>query len=122
MRSLTNAGLIGSERQLHLHMNKKNYTQSGTAIHTEAEALAIEALAYLAQDPDLLPRFLNLTGIEASSIREAAQEPAFLTGVLQFFLAHEPTLMQFCAVTNRAPQAVADAINYLPGGAADYYN
>lgn len=103
-------------------MNNNNHLKANKTTHAEAEALAIEALAYLAQDPELLPRFLSLTGIEASSIREAAQEPAFLTGVLQFFLSHEPTLMQFCAETNRAPQAVADAINYLPGGTADYYN
>ncbi|WP_439272347.1 DUF3572 domain-containing protein [Pseudochrobactrum sp. HB0163] len=82
----------------------------------DAENLAIEALVFLAQQPDLLSRFLSLTGIEASSIREAAQEPAFLTGVLQFYLAHEPTLMQFSKASGHKPESLGKALHFLPGG------
>ena len=60
----------------------------------EAEAVALQALGFLASDPDLLPRFLALTGIEASEIRKAAAQPGFLAGVLAFFLAHEPSLFK----------------------------
>lgn len=82
----------------------------------DAEAIAIEALAWLAQDKELLPRFLTLTGIEATSIRQAAREPGFLAGVLQFFLAHEPTLLRYCADTGRDPAAIEKALACLPGG------
>ncbi len=64
----------------------------------DAEAIAIEALAWLAQDKDLLPRFLSLTGIEATSIRQAALEPGFLAGVLQFFWHMSP---HCCATVRR---------------------
>lgn len=67
-----------------------------TSMREEAEALAIRALGFVAGDPELLPRFLAITGIEAGSIREAAREPGFLAGVLHFILAHEPTLLRFC--------------------------
>ncbi|MEL4069638.1 DUF3572 domain-containing protein [Ochrobactrum sp. GPK 3] len=87
---------------------------------TEAQGLAIEALAWLAQDKDLLPRFLALTGIEASSIRQAAREPGFLAGVLQFFLSHEPTLMRFCEETGRDPAIIQQAASFLPGGAGQH--
>jgi len=83
---------------------------------TEAQGLAIEALAWLAQDKDLLSRFLALTGIDAASIRQAAREPGFLAGVLQFCLAHEPTLMRFSAETGRDPADVQTAARLLPGG------
>ena len=83
---------------------------------SDAENLAIEALVFLAQQPDLMNRFLSLTGIEISSIREAAGEPAFLTGVLQFFLAHEPTLMQFCDATDHKPESMNQALRFLPNG------
>ncbi|CAN7419401.1 DUF3572 domain-containing protein [Brucella pseudogrignonensis] len=83
---------------------------------TDAENLAVEALVWLAQDKDLLPRFLALTGIEASSIRSAAQEPGFLAGVLQFFLGHEPTLIRFCEETGRDPALIEKAMALLPGG------
>lgn len=88
---------------------------------TEAQALAIEALAWLAQDKDLLPRFLALTGLEASSIRQAAREPGFLAGVLQFFLGHEPTLMRFCEGTGKDPASLQRAAVLLPGGAEQHF-
>ncbi|ELT49450.1 DUF3572 family protein [Brucella intermedia] len=82
----------------------------------DAEAIAIEALAWLAQDKDLLPRFLALTGIEATSIRQAALEPGFLAGVLQFFLSHEPTLLRYCEEAGRDPATIDKALTHLPGG------
>ncbi len=87
----------------------------------EAQSLAIEALAWLAQDKDLLPRFLALTGLEASSIRQAAREPGFLAGVLQFYLGHEPTLMRFCAETGNDPAQLQKAVTLLPGGAEQHF-
>ncbi|WOC17326.1 DUF3572 domain-containing protein [Pseudochrobactrum sp. MP213Fo] len=88
----------------------------------DAETLAIEALVFLAQEPELMNRFLSLTGIEASSIREAAGEPAFLTGVLQFYLAHEPTLMKFCEASGHQPESMNQALHHLPGGATHFEN
>jgi hypothetical protein len=85
-----------------------------------AEAIAIEALGFVAGDPALLPRFLSITGIEAQSIRAAAREPGFLAGVLEFLLAHEPTLLQFCEQFGIAPAAVASAQRALPLGGSDY--
>ena len=82
----------------------------------DAESLAVEALVWLAQDKDLMPRFLALTGIEVSSIRSAAQEPGFLAGVLQFYLSHEPTLLRFCEETGRDPSSIEKAASLLPGG------
>ena len=89
-------------------MTRKTISQS------EAEALAISALAFVAGDDVLLPRFLQLTGIDPSAIREAASEPGFLAGVLQFVSAHEPTLMRFCKSTDIAPQLVGAALSALP--------
>jgi hypothetical protein len=91
--------------------------RSGGKLNVEtAEALAISALAYLSNTPDLMQRFLALSGIEASQIRAAAREPLFFAGVLKFFLAHEPTLMAFCEATETPPKSVQDALAALPGG------
>jgi hypothetical protein len=86
----------------------------------EAESLAIKALGFVASDPELLPRFLSITGIEASSIRMAAREPGFLAGVLQFILAHEPTLLRFAEDTGTPPAAVGKALRALPLGNDDH--
>lgn len=82
----------------------------------EAEDLAVEALGFIAGDETLLLRFLNLTGIRASDIRDAAREPGFAAGVLQFLCAHEPTLLAFCEASGIAPDRVVAAKQLLPGG------
>lgn len=82
----------------------------------DAEQLAIAALGYIATDPTLLPRFLALTGIEANQIRQVATEPGFLAGVLQFVLAHEPTLTAFCEASDTKPERVGAALRALPFG------
>ncbi|MGN6467752.1 MAG: DUF3572 domain-containing protein [Rhizobiaceae bacterium] len=82
----------------------------------EAESIAISALGFIAGDAELLPRFLAITGIEATSIRQAAREPGFLAGVLDFLLAHEPSLMRFATETGTDPSLLAAARRDLPNG------
>jgi len=91
-----------------------------SATREAAEAIAIQALGFIAADPELLPRFLAITGIEASAIRQAAGEPGFLAGVLQFVLAHEPTLMSFSQAAGIAPAEVNKALRSLPTGDDSY--
>lgn len=94
--------------------------QKNQQAQENAQALAIQALAFVASDPELLPRFLAITGIEAQHIRRAAQEPGFLAGVLQFILAHEPTLLRFSQETGIAPGDVGIAARVLPLGNDDH--
>ena len=81
-----------------------------------AEEIAVAALGFVASDPELLSRFLALTGIEPQAIRRAAQEPGFLAGVLHFIVAHEPTLMAFAKSADVKPEAVQQAMRELPQG------
>ena len=67
-------------------MRKADDSMTNEPQRENAEALAIRALGFVAADPELLPRFLAISGIEAQSIRQAAREPGFLAGVLQFIL------------------------------------
>ncbi len=85
-----------------------------------AESLAISALGFIAADERLLPRFLAITGIEAGQIRQVAREPGFMAGVLEFLLAHEPTLLAFCEATGAKPEAVLAARDALPLGDQRY--
>ncbi|MFZ1679501.1 MAG: DUF3572 domain-containing protein [Rhizobiaceae bacterium] len=84
----------------------------------DAEAIAVAALGFIAGDPDLLGRFLALSGIDVGSIRAAAREPGFLAGVLAFIAAHEPTLVAFCAASAIEAPEVMRAMRALPGGEA----
>lgn len=82
----------------------------------EAEAIGVKALGFIATDPVLLRRFLNLSGISADEIRVAARAPGFLAGVLQFIVNHEPTLVAFAEGTGVPAADVMLALRALPGG------
>ena len=101
-------------------MSNEQRRKVGSVDPEQAERLALEALAYLAGEPELLPRFLALSGIEAAAIRQAAAEPGFLAGVLAFFTAHEPSLQKLAEATGHKPEEFASAAAALPNGENRY--
>ena len=84
-----------------------------------AEMLAIRALGYLAGDPEQLARFLALTGIAPEDLRAAATQASFLSGVLDFFMGDEPTLLAFAASAGIDPAEVPVAREVLSRHADD---
>jgi hypothetical protein len=80
-----------------------------------AEAIAIQALSFLAEDAERLGRFLALTGISPAEIRKIAREPGFLAAVLDHLAGNEPLLLRFAAQVNRAPAEIAAARTQLGG-------
>lgn len=75
----------------------------------EAEAVAIDALGFIAADPVRLGRFLALTGLDGTAIRAAAADPNFLPAVLRFVAGHEPDLLAFAATSALQPAAIRSA-------------
>jgi len=75
----------------------------------DPEALAIMALGFLASEPTRISRFLDLTGIEPSGLRQAAAEPHFLASVLDHLLNDESLLLAFASEQNQRPDAIAEA-------------
>ncbi len=86
---------------------------------SEAEETAVAVLQWLAGQPDLMSRFLSLSGLTVEGLRKASTEPGFFGGLLAFFMNHEPTLMAFCADTGTRPEQVAAAYRSLAGDAYD---
>lgn len=80
-----------------------------------AESVAVSALAWLAQEPEALGRFLALAGIGPQSLRQAAAEPGFLAGVLDFFMGDERLLTAFADQAGLPPRAIANARLVLGG-------
>ncbi|HEX2257832.1 MAG TPA: DUF3572 family protein [Afifellaceae bacterium] len=81
----------------------------------QAEAIAVAALAYLAEQVELAARFLALSGLEAGDLRRAARDPAFLAGVLDFVVANEPVLLALAARTGRPVAEIETAQRLLSG-------
>ena len=71
--------------------------------------LAVQALAFMAEDDRRLRGFIASTGIAVESIRDAAREPNFLAGVLEHILADENLLTAFADSAGIDPAEVARA-------------
>ena len=88
---------------------------SGTS-REAAEVLAIQALNFLATEPERLGRFLALSGLGPESIRAAAAESGFLAGVLAHLAEDETLLVAFAAEAGVKPAEVDRARRLLAGG------
>jgi hypothetical protein len=78
-----------------------------------AEDMAVAALTFIAQDGERLGRFLALSGLESRNLREAAAEPSFLVGVLDYLSSDEALLLAFAANFQIDPTAIATAQRLL---------
>ena len=81
----------------------------------DAEALALRALGFLAEDPARLEPFLAATGLGPTTLRAAAGEPGFLAGVLDHLSGNEALLLEFAANLGLDPAIVAQAREALNG-------
>jgi Protein of unknown function (DUF3572) len=80
-----------------------------------AESLAIQALTYLAAEPERLGRFLALSGLGPEEVRLAAKEPGFLAGVLEYLSSDESLLLGFAGHVRVDPAQIARAQAALSG-------
>ncbi|WP_417715134.1 DUF3572 domain-containing protein [Roseibium salinum] len=86
----------------------------------EAQEIATQALVQLSGDTEQIGRFLAFSGIGPDMIREAASEPGFLAGVLEFYMMDESLLLAFCENAGIRPTMMAAARYALAGGMDDY--
>ncbi|MDB5651359.1 MAG: hypothetical protein JWL62_2879 [Hyphomicrobiales bacterium] len=80
-----------------------------------ASALAVEALTYLAGEPERLDGFLALSGLDHGSLRAAAAEPGFLAAVLDHIASDESLLLAFAAESGHPPEQIGAARECLSG-------
>jgi hypothetical protein len=86
--------------------------------HEDAEVIALKALAFLANDPARFERFLALSGVSLSRIRDAVASPLFLAGLLNHLLQDESLLLTFTAEQEFDPRLPALAAELLAGTAS----
>jgi hypothetical protein len=92
---------------------------SSIASASEAEIIALNALGFLAAEPDRLRRFMDLSGLGLDAIRTSAADPAFLGAVLDHLLADESLLLVFAADHDISPERILTLRRKLPGAALD---
>jgi hypothetical protein len=84
-----------------------------------AEIVAIQALSFIAGDPERLGLFLAETGIGPETLRNAAGDPNFLLSVLEFVLRDDATVKAFAGVSELHPTNIAAARQVLGDALGD---
>jgi hypothetical protein len=74
-----------------------------------AEIVAIQALGFIAGEPERLGLFLSETGIGPETLRASATDPKFLASVLDFVLRDDATVKAFGASSELHPTTIAAA-------------
>jgi hypothetical protein len=74
-----------------------------------AEIVAIQALSFIAGDPERLGTFLAESGIGPETLRTAAADPHFLASVLDFVMRDDATVKAFAAASRLHPTNIAAA-------------
>ena len=83
-----------------------------------AEAIALQGLAFLAQEPARFVRFLKLTGLEPRDARALAGTPELALAVLEHLAQDESLLLVFAVSCAVAPASIPLAISLLRGQGA----
>ena len=81
----------------------------------KAEILAFETLGWLAGEPEDLQKFLNLSGLDAADLRQAAGSLEMSVAILDYLLAHEELLLRFCEAAEAKPKDLHLARHMLGG-------
>lgn len=81
---------------------------------SDAETVAIQAIAFISADDVLLSRFVTLTGCGLDVLRDRVSDPEFLGAVLDFVLGDEACVVAFAEQSGLHPEAASLARRMLP--------
>jgi hypothetical protein len=75
----------------------------------DAENLAVRSFSYIVADEGRMSRFLDVTGLRAETIREAAASPGFYAAVMDYVAADESLLLDLAQSLEVGPETLMDA-------------
>jgi hypothetical protein len=80
-----------------------------------AQAIGLQALAYIAADERRLGALLVQAGWTLAELRASLSDPAAIAGILDFLLSDERLVLGFCEHAGLPPQVPMQARRALPG-------
>ena len=80
-----------------------------------AQTIALKALAFVASSEGALDRLMELSGLDRLTLAERVGEPEVLASLLDFLLADEGLLVDFCQDESVDPKDVHMARHLLGG-------
>lgn len=83
----------------------------------QAEIVALQALAWLMGNDELLPVFMGATGVGEADLKQNAGDSVFLASLLDFLTMDDAWVVQFCDQAGLTYETPMQARMALPGGA-----
>lgn len=87
----------------------------------EASAIALQALAWMAGEDDMLRHFSAATGVDPADLAARLGEVELQAAALDFLMLDDAWLLRFSAATGIAPDRPGWARQVLPGGALPHW-
>jgi hypothetical protein len=85
----------------------------GTSGRGDAESIAIQVLNFIVADVDRIIQFLNVTGLQPETLRESANTPHFLLGILDYASKDDELLKLIHKDLGIPPDTVLAAAGHL---------
>jgi hypothetical protein len=85
-----------------------------------AETIALKAVHFILTDDETQQKFIDFTGILPSDFERIIKDPEFLGGVLDFLLANEDKLIEFCTENEITPEEPSRVRALFPGATFGY--
>lgn len=76
---------------------------------TSPKTLALAALGWVLEDTERAERYLDLTGLDADSLRHGLDDPAVLGSTLDFLANYEPDLIRAAEALAVTPEELIAA-------------
>jgi len=93
----------------------ENSVDNVKSTQASAQILALQALTFVTERPELVEVFLAQTGVYPNDLPQLARQPLFLGAVLDFLMEDDQRVIDFCAAQGLALTSVQTARNALPG-------
>ena len=82
----------------------------------DASIIALQALAFIAEDTEVASKFLAEAGMDTQDIKKRMHEPEVQGGVLDMILSDDRLILGFCSAHDYTPAVLIEARKALPGG------
>ena len=86
---------------------------------SEAHAIALQFITFIASDEERLDRFSNLSGMTMSDLKNGINDPVFLGFVFDYGLQDEALILSFAATHDIKPETLFTIRQGLPGAQHD---
>ena len=87
----------------------------------QAETMALQALGWMANDPEIMGQFLGWSGASAEDLRDIGASSDLVAAVIDFILLQDDWVIDAARDIGIPPEKFASIKAALPGGAETHW-